>query len=186
MRRALPPRADYPHRCVGIGICRLIAAASILSSSTERRLPTCATRRALRQASSSALVLLCGILKRVGDPFGARRQKGLCRCRLWDRSARLHPCHGIVENGKRLLEERIVCQALENSAAGDALFHVKLCDAAVGKIGLYRLVWPRSGLYNGGEVVSSAYQAGSPVAMRLSMSRKAFSIASLWYISYMS
>ncbi len=33
---------------------------------------------------------------------------------------------------------------------------------------------------------SSAYQAGSPVAMRLSMSRKAFSIASLWYISYMS
>ena len=96
------------------------------------------------------------------------------------------PCHGIVENGKRLLEERIVCQALENSAAGDALFHVKLCDAAVGKIGLDRLVWPRSGLYNGGEVVSSAYQAGSPVAMRLSMSRKAFSIASLWYISYMS
>lgn len=33
---------------------------------------------------------------------------------------------------------------------------------------------------------SNAYQAGSPVAMRLSMSRKAFSIASLWYISYMS
>lgn len=32
----------------------------------------------------------------------------------------------------------------------------------------------------------SAYQAGSPVAMRLSISRKAFSIASLWYISYMS
>ena len=30
------------------------------------------------------------------------------------------------------------------------------------------------------------YQAGSPVAMRLSRSRKAFSMASAWYISYMS
>ena len=30
------------------------------------------------------------------------------------------------------------------------------------------------------------YQAGSPVAMRLSRSWKAFSMASEWYISYMS
>lgn len=54
--------------------------------------------------SPGALVLLCGVLKRVGDSFGLIGDKRVyvdAGCGIVV-SAYI-PCDGIVENGKRLL-----------------------------------------------------------------------------------
>lgn len=54
--------------------------------------------------SPGAIMLLCGILKWVGDPFGLIGDKGVyvdAGCGIVVPA--YIPCHGIVENGKRLL-----------------------------------------------------------------------------------
>lgn len=77
---------------------------------------------------------LGGILERIGNPFGLVDDKRVyvdAGCGIVV-SAYI-PRDSVIEDGERCLEERIVCQTLKNSAGGDALFHVELCDTAIGK-----------------------------------------------------